>query len=51
MAQAAGGFQVTYNIPGSDGHLSLFVQVQGSATAGSPSTGDAQGSFGLQYAF
>jgi hypothetical protein len=53
MVQAVGGAQLIYVIPGTGGHVQIFIQVQGSVTgtAGQPDTGDVQGSGGLQIQF
>ena len=53
MGQVVGGVGAQYAIPGTGGHVNIFIQVQGSATAagGSDPTADAQFSFGIGGTF
>lgn len=53
MVQGVGGMQLIFAVPGTGGHLQLFIQLQTSVTgtAGQPSTLDLQGAGGVQIQF
>jgi hypothetical protein len=53
MVQAVGGIQLVFVVPGTGGHMQLFIQLQTSVTGtrGQPSTLDLQGAGGVQIQF